>query len=256
MTKEERIAARKKTMADIVAKRDAGIARGKKRSKEKDEAQAKVRAERRKVITDMQAAMKTSKEKKKALKEKRITSRKKTMAGIVAKKDATIAKEKKRRADNKAARKASLERFTSNPKAKAKTQTKSTTSKSAPRAVDRGGRLSARGSEGFKPTNTRTGPDMSTVNKPDAKAAVKKAEPKTRRGPSGPSMTSMGGAKLKPRNKDKKVNLKKRGPSGPSMTGFYGGGTVGNTSMGRVRVAKPGNINGIAKRGLTRAKHR
>jgi hypothetical protein len=26
--------------------------------------------------------------------------------------------------------------------------------------------------------------------------------------------------------------------------------------MGRVRVAKPGNINGIAKRGLTRAKHR
>ena len=253
MTKEERIAARKKTMADIVAKRDAGIARGKKRSKEKDEAQAKVRAERRKVITDMQAAMKTSKEKKKALKEKRITSRKKTMAGIVAKKDATIAKEKKRRADNKAARKASLERFTSNPKAKAKTQTKSTTSKSAPRAVDRGGRLSARGSEGFKPTNTRTGPDMSTVNKPDTprvKKTVRKA------GPSGPSMTSMGGAKLKPRNKDKKVNLKKRGPSGPSMTGFYGGGTVGNTSMGRVRVAKPGNINGIAKRGLTRAKHR
>ena len=155
-----------------------------------------------------------------------------------------------------AANKTAAQKAKTKAKAKAKTKTKSNTSKSATRAVDRGGRLSARGSEGFKPTNTRTGPDMSTVNKPDAKAAVKKAEPKTRRGPSGPSMTSMGGAKLKPRNKDKKVNLKKRGPSGPSMTGFNRGGTVGNTSMGRVRVAKPGNINGIAKRGLTRAKHR
>ena len=125
-------------------------------------------------------------------------------------------------------------------KAKAKAKAKSTTSKSksTARAVDRGGRLSARGSEGFKPTDTRRGPTMGTVNKPDAKAAVKKAEPKTRRGPSGPSMTSMGGAKLKPRNKDKKVNLKKRGPSGPSMTGFR----------------KGGSIDGCAKRGLTRAK--
>jgi hypothetical protein len=120
-------------------------------------------------------------------------------------------------------------------KAKAKAKAKSTTSKSksAPRAVDKGGRLSARGSEGFKPTNTRTGPDMSTVNKPDTprvKKTVRKA------GPSGPSMTSMGGAKLKPRNKDKKV--KPRRPSGPSMTGFR----------------KGGSIDGCAKRGLTRAK--
>ena len=245
MTKEERIAARKKTMADIVAKRDAGIARGKKRSKEKDEAQAKVRAERRKVITDMQAAMKTSKEKKKAKDEKRIAARKKVVNKIDKGVNKTIARGKKQRADNIAKRKASYDKFRTNPKAiKSTTATKS---KSATRAP---------GSEGFKPTDTRRGPTMGTVNKPDAKAAVKKAEPKTRRGPSGPSMTSMGGAKLKPRNKDKKVNLKKRGPSGPSMTGFYGGGTVGNTSMGRVRVAKPGNINGIAKRGLTRAKHR
>ena len=49
-------------------------------------------------------------------------------------------------------------------------------------------------------------------------------------------MTSMGGAKLKPRNKDKKV--KPRRPSGPSMTGFR----------------KGGSIDGCAKRGLTRAK--
>jgi hypothetical protein len=130
-------------------------------------------------------------------------------------------------------------------------------SKSAPRAVDKGGRLSARGSEGFKPTNTRRGPDMSTVNKKGEKGGGGADRPR-RKGPSGPTMTSMGRPSTgpKPRNKDPKVNLKKRGPSGPSMTGFYGGGTVGNTSMGRVRVAKPGNINGIAKRGLTRAKHR
>ena len=246
MTKEERLAARKKTMADIVAKRDAGIAKRKKKSKEKDEAQAKVRADRKKVITDMDKKYRAAKEKKEGSKEKRIAARKKVVNKINKGVDATIARGKKQRADNIAKRKASYDKFRSNPKAN-KSTTTTTKSKSATRAP---------GSEGFKPTNTRTGPDMSTVNKPDAKAAVKKAEPKTRRGPSGPSMTSMGGAKLKPRNKDKKVNLKKRGPSGPSMTGFNRGGTVGNTSMGRVRVAKPGNINGIAKRGLTRAKHR
>ena len=142
-------------------------------------------------------------------------------------------------------------------KAKAKAKAKSTTSKSksTARAVDRGGRLSARGSEGFKPTDTRRGPSMDKVNKEGVKGGGGAKRP-TKRSSMKPTMTSMGGAKLKPRNKDKKVNLKKRGPSGPSMTGFYGGGTVGNTSMGRVRVAKPGNINGIAKRGLTRAKHR
>lgn len=248
MTKEERLAARKKTMADIVAKRDAGIAKRKKSSKEKDEAQAKVRAKRRKVITDMQAKMKTSKEKKKALNEKRIASRKKIMANINAKRDAGIAERKKQREANKAARKASLERFTYKSqglreakankanKAKSTTPTKSTTSKSAPRAVDKGGRLSARGSEGFKPTKTNMGPNMGKVNKP-AKPRAKKVDLK-KRGPSGPTMTSMGGAKLKPRNKDPKVDLKKRGPSRPSMMGFN----------------KGGSIDGCAKRGLTRAK--
>ena len=95
---------------------------------------------------------------------------------------------------------------------------------------------------------------MGMVNKKGAEGGGGAERSTKRKGPSGPTMTSMGGAKLKPRNKDKKV--KPRRPSGPSMTGFNRGGTVGNTSMGRVRVAKSGNINGIAKRGLTRAKHR
>ena len=233
MTKEERIAARKKTMADIVAKRDATIAREKNKSSSAKEKRAKRN-------TDFSAKVKevnrTRKAKQKAKDEKRIAARKKVVNKINKGVDATIARGKKQRADNIAKRKASYAKFTSNPKANKSTTT--TKSKSATRAVDRGGRLSARGSEGFKPTNTRTGPDMSTVNKPDAKAAVKKAEPKTRRGPSGPSMTSMGGAKLKPRNKDPKVNLKKRGPSRPSMMGFRSGGS----------------IDGCAKRGLTKAK--
>ena len=81
-------------------------------------------------------------------------------------------------------------------------------------------------------------------------------KPKRRKGPSGPTMTSMSAPSTgpKPRNKDEKVDLKKRGPSRPSMTGFRHGGSVGGTSMGKVRTAKPSNINGIAERGLTRAK--
>ena len=52
-----------------------------------------------------------------------------------------------------------------------------------------------------------------------AKAVVKKAEPKTRRGPSGPSMTSMRAPSTgpKPRNK----NVTKR-PKGPSKQGSFG----------------------------------
>ena len=111
--------------------------------------------------------------------------------------------------------------------------------KLAPRAVDKGGRLSARGSEGFKPTNTRVGPNMSKVNKKGAKGGGGADRPR-KKGPSGPTMTSMGRPSTgpKPRNKDPKVNLKKRGPSRPSMTGFNRGGS----------------IDGCAKRGLTRAK--
>ena len=116
-------------------------------------------------------------------------------------------------------------------------------SKSAPRAVDKGGRLSARGSEGYKPTKTNMGPNMSKVNKPDTKGPVAKrlARAKAKKpGPSGPTMTSMKAPSTgpKPRNKDPKVDLKKRGPSGPSMTGFK----------------KGGRIDGCATRGLTRAK--
>ena len=232
MTKEERIAARKKTMADIVAKRDATIAREKNKSSSAKEKRAKRN-------TDFSAKVKevnrTRKAKQKAKDEKRIAARKKVVNKIDKGVNKTIARGKKQRADNLAKRKADYAKFTANPKAKAKTQTKSTTSKSAPRAVDKGGRLSARGSEGFKPTDTRRGPSMDKVNKEGEKGGGGYARPK-RKGPSGPSMTSMGGAKLKPRNKDKKV--KPRRPSGPSMTGFR----------------KGGSIDGCAKRGLTRAK--
>jgi len=75
-----------------------------------------------------------------------------------------------------------------------------------------------------KPTNTKIGPNMAKVNKPTPKPKANS----TRRGPSGPMMTSMKAPSTgpKPRNKDKKVDLKKRGPSRPSMTGFKSGGKV------------------------------
>ena len=224
MTKEERLAARKKTMAGIVSKTNETIAKEKNKSSSAKEKRDKRNKD---FSAKVKEVNKTRKAKQKAKDEKRIAARKKVVNKIDKGVNKTIARGKKQRADNIAKRKASYDKFRTNPKAiKSTTATKS---KSATRAP---------GSEGFKPTDTRRGPTMGTVNKPDAKAAVKKAEPKTRRGPSGPSMTSMGGAKLKPRNKDKKVNLKKRGPSGPSMTGFRSGGS----------------IDGCAKRGLTKAK--
>ena len=149
--------------------------------------------------------------------------------------DAEIKRLKKQDVDNKG-------RFGANVKKKRTffRDDKPTTSKSksAPRAVDKGGRLSARGSEGYKPTKTNMGPNMAKVNKPDTPRA-KKVDLK-KRGPSGPTMTSMKAPSTgpKPRNKDPKVNLKKRGPSRPSMMGFR----------------KGGSIDGCAKRGLTRAK--
>ena len=59
--------------------------------------------------------------------------------------------------------------------------------------------------------------------------------PERRKGPSGPTMTSMSAPSTgpKPRNKDEKVDLKKRGPSRPSMTGFREGGNV--KGMGLIR---------------------
>tara|TARA_B110000495_G_scaffold198851_1_gene211300 strand:- start:626 stop:1309 length:684 start_codon:yes stop_codon:yes gene_type:complete len=224
MTKEERLAARKKTMAGIVSKTNETIAKEKNKSSSAKEKRDKRNKD---FSAKVKEVNKTRKAKQKAKDEKRIAARKKVVNKIDKGVNKTIARGKKQRADNIAKRKASYDKFRTNPKAiKSTTATKS---KSATRAP---------GSEGFKPTDTRRGPTMGTVNKPDAKAAVKKAEPKTRRGPSGPSMTSMGGAKLKPRNKDPKVNLKKRGPSRPSMMGFRSGGS----------------IDGCAKRGLTKAK--
>ena len=162
MTKEERIAARKKTMADIVAKRDATIAREKNKSSSAKEKRAKRNTD---FSSKVKEVNRTRKAKQKAKDEKRIAARKKVVNKIDKGVNKTIARGKKQRADNLAKRKADYAKFTANPKAKAKTQTKSTTSKSAPRAVDRGGRLSARGSEGFKPTDTRRGPSMDKVNK-------------------------------------------------------------------------------------------
>jgi len=145
----------------------------------------------------------------------------------------------KKLAANKTAAQKAKTKAKAKAKAKANKSTTATTSKSAPRAVDKGGRLSARGSEGFKPTDTRRGPSMDKVNKEGAKGGGGADRPR-RKGPSGPTMTSMGRPSTgpKPRNKDPKVNLKKRGPSRPSMTGFR----------------KGGSIDGCAKRGLTRAK--
>ena len=157
-------------------------------------------------------------------KEERIAARKKTMADIVAKRDATIAREKNKSSSAKEKRAKRNTDFSAKVKEVNRT-----------RKAKQGGRLSARGSEGYKPADTRRGPTMGTVNKEGVKGGGG-AEPAKSRGPSGPTMTSMGGAKLKPRNKDKKV--KPRRPSGPSMTGFR----------------KGGSIDGCAKRGLTRAK--
>ena len=59
-------------------------------------------------------------------------------------------------------------------------------------------------------------------------------KPERRKGPSGPTMTSMSAPSTgpKPTNKDEKVDLKKRGPSRPSMTGFKHGGNVKDKGMG------------------------
>jgi hypothetical protein len=139
--------------------------------------------------------------------------------------DAEIKKFKKKDVDNKGSFGAKAKNKRTYFRDDKPTASKSK-SKLAPKAVDKGGRLSARGSEGYKPTKTNMGPDMSKVNKP-AKARAKKVDLK-KRGPSGPTMTSMGAPSTgpKPRNKDPKVDLKKRGPSGPSMTGFKHGGKV------------------------------
>ena len=63
---------------------------------------------------------------------------------------------------------------------------------------------------------------LATRDTGKTKATPKKvaAKPTRRRGPSGPTMTSVGRPSTgpKPRNKDRKV--KPRRPSGPSMTGF------------------------------------
>jgi len=125
-------------------------------------------------------------------------------------------------------------------KALEKKVNKPTTKKTTPgnvmpkprRATDKGGRSAVPGTMRGKQVDTKMGPNMSKVNKPDAKRnkAVRDVMPKPTRikGPSGPTMTSMKAPSTgpKPRNKDKKVDLKKRGPSRPSMTGFRSGGKV------------------------------
>ena len=251
-------------------------AQRKKRDKEKADAKAKIRAKRRKEITDMDKKYRTAKENREILKQKRKALRSDLMG------EARLAESRTARArgDYKSADRqlASAERLKGNQKlAEAKekrvknlrdlrksgaTPTKRMkaaqknlpgygNNKSAPkakpapaakpkRATDKGGRSAVSGTMRGKQVDTKIGPNMSKVNKPAAKRVMPKPTPKPapRRGPSGPTMTSMGGAKPKPRNKDPKVDLKKRGPSRPSMTGFN----------------KGGSIDGCAKRGHTRAK--
>ena len=144
----------------------------------------------------MNEKYKAAQKRKAERKEKRKESAKKIMADIKAKKDAVIAKNKKKRAENIANRKKSLERFTKPKKeAKTKTKTKSSSnskSKSAPRADDKGGRLSARGSEGYKPTKTDIGPNMGKVNKPDTPKAEKFDRVKAARNQMNRARASMG----------------------------------------------------------------
>ena len=157
--------------------------------------------------------------------------------------DAEIKKLKKKDVDNKGSfgAKAKNKRtyFRDDKSAASKSNSKS---KSAPRAVDKGGRLSARGSEGYKPTKTNMGPNMAKVNKPDTPRA-KKVDLK-KRGPSGPIMTSMKAPSTgpKPRNKDPKQDRKKSARNQMKSA---------RASMG---FKKGGRIDGCAKRGLTRAK--
>lgn len=259
-------------------------AQRKKRDKEKADAKAKVRADRRKVFTDMDKKYRTAKENREILKQKRkalqadlsaearlAESRTAKARGNIKKSDRKLAtaerlKENQRLANArekrvknlrdlrksgakpaerlKAAQK-NLPGYGNNKSATKKKPAPAAKSK-APRAVDKGGRLSARGSEGFKPTNTRVGPNMSKVNKKGAKGGGGADRPR-KKGPSGPTMTSMGRPSTgpKPRNKDPKVDLKKRGPSGPSMTGFRKGGSVGSASK---------RADGIARQGRTRGR--
>ena len=249
-------------------------AQRKKRDKEKADAKAKVRADRRKVITDMDKKYRTAKENREILKQKRKALRSDLMGearlaesrtakarGNTKKSDRKLAtaerlKENQRLANAREKRVKNLRdlrKSGATPTKRMKAAQKNLpgygnnksapAAKKAPAANNKSKATRAPGSEGFKPPHTRRGPDMSTVNRPDPKPAAKKADvkkPARRKGPSGPTMTSMGRPSTgpKPRNKDPKVNLKKRGPSRPSMTGFKNGGS----------------IDGCAKRGHTRAK--
>jgi hypothetical protein len=71
-------------------------------------------------------------------------------------------KERKAAADKKISDRAKAKRDQVKGKAKP-------VPKPAPKAVDKGGRSAAPGSQGFKPTNTKMSPNMSKVNKPDVK---------------------------------------------------------------------------------------
>lgn len=240
----------------------------KKRDKKKADAKAKVRADRKKVIADMDKKYRAAKENREILKQKRkalrsdlsaearlAESRTAKARGNTKKSDRKLAtaerlKENQRLANAREKRVKNLRdlrKSGAKPAERLKAAQKNLPgygnnksapkAKSAPVAKNKRKATRALGSAGYKPTKTNMGPNMGKVNKPDTprvKKTVRKA------GPSGPTMTSMGRPSTgpKPRNKDPKVNLKKRGPSRPSMTGFR----------------KGGSIDGCAKRGLTRAK--
>lgn len=246
-------------------------AQRKKRDKKKADAKAKVRADRKKVIADMDKKYRAAKENREILKQKRkalrsdlsaearlAESRTAKARGNTKKSDRKLAtaerlKENQRLANAREKRVKNLRdlrKSGAKPAERLKAAQKNlpgygnNKAKSAPVAKNKRKATRALGSAGYKPTKTNMGPNMGKVNKPDTprvKKTVRKA------GPSGPTMTSMGRPSTgpKPRNKDKKVNLKKRGPSRPSMTGFKKGGKVGGCK-----------VDGIAIRGRTRAMHK
>ena len=253
-------------------------AQRKKRDKEKADAKAKVRADRRKVITDMDKKYRTAKENREILKQKRkalrsdlsaearlAESRTAKARGNTKKSDRKLAtaerlKENQRLANAREKRVKNLRdlrKSGAKPAERLKAAQKNLpgygnnksapAAKKAPAAKNKSKATRAPGSEGYKPIKTNMGPNMAKVNRPDPKPAAKKADvkkPARRKGPSGPTMTSMGRPSTgpKPRNKDPKQDRKKSARNQMKSA---------RASMG---FKKGGSIDGCATKGHTRAK--
>ena len=128
--------------------------------------------------------------------------------------------------------------------------------RTTPKYVEpKGGNIASRtdNSDGAK-----VGPNMSQVNKPDANKPDAPKPDYSNKTKAKTSMVdkfkSLVGADREPTAKEK-LGRNQMNAARKSM-GMKHGGAVGATKMSKVRTAKPRNINGIAQRGLTRAKHR